>query len=54
METDKEGLYVVGDGYGITQGIIASVIEITNFKGRKKIKEATKINLISLTSITLL
>lgn len=32
---------------------VASIIEITNFEGRKKIKKATGIDLTSLTSITL-
>lgn len=40
--------------FGFKMAAIASVIEITNFKGREKIKEATGINLTSLTSISLL
>jgi len=40
--------------FGFSVKAIASIIEITNFKGRKKIKEATGIDLTTLTSITLL
>ncbi len=40
--------------YGFSVKAIASIIEITNFEGRKKIKETTNLNLVTLTSITLL
>lgn len=40
--------------FGFKVKAIAAVIEITNFEGRKKIKKATSINLVALTSITLL
>jgi len=39
--------------FGFKVKAIASIIEITNFKGRNKIKKATSIDLVALTSITL-
>lgn len=40
--------------FGFKVKAIATIIEITNFEGRKKIKEVTSINLVALSSITLL
>ncbi len=40
--------------YGFSIKAIASIVEITNFDGRKKIKDSTNLDLVSLTSITLI